>query len=307
VHIYRWDLDKTYLQTDFDSFRGLVRTAMEPASAKVAVPGAAALLRALSRDERSRVYIVSGSPTQMRGVLEEKLRLDGVRFESLTLKDNLDNLRKGRFRAIKGQFGYKLPELLKGREGMGKAVRETLFGDDAEVDALVYSVYADAVSGRLSATELERIMVAAGAYPDRIDLALRSLGRIATADAVERIFIRLERKVPSGRFDTLGRRLVPVHSWWQAGLCMAQDGRLAMGQLGEVMAAVLREERLDAWAMAALSQDIVRRGHVSADFLQQIEGPVDVVTACQAAVAGLEVLSATDGPVQVPDYLALLR
>ena len=150
-------------------------------------------------------------------------------------------------------------------------------------------------------------MVAAGSYPDRIDLALRSLGRIATADAVERIYIRLERKVPSGRFDALGRRLVPVHSWWQAGLCIAQDGRLGMGQLGEVMAAVLREERLDAWAMAALSQDIVRRGHVSADLLQHIEGPEDVVRACQDAVAQMEVEAAPSTPPPLPDYLALLR
>jgi len=27
--IYRWDLDKTYLQTEFDTFRQLVRTALQ--------------------------------------------------------------------------------------------------------------------------------------------------------------------------------------------------------------------------------------------------------------------------------------
>ena len=31
LRVYRWDLDKTYLLTDFDSLRGIVRTAMEPA------------------------------------------------------------------------------------------------------------------------------------------------------------------------------------------------------------------------------------------------------------------------------------
>ena len=81
MHVYRWDLDKTYLETDFDSLRGLVRSATEPASAKRAVPGAAALLRAISGQPGSRVFILSGSPVQMRRTLEEKLALDGVTFE----------------------------------------------------------------------------------------------------------------------------------------------------------------------------------------------------------------------------------
>ena len=45
--IYRWDLDKTYLQTEFDTLRQLVRTAMQKAHEKKAVPGAAALIREL--------------------------------------------------------------------------------------------------------------------------------------------------------------------------------------------------------------------------------------------------------------------
>ena len=71
MRVYRWDLDKTYLLTDFDSWRGLVRTAMEPASAKRAVPGTTALVRELGREApgwRPRVHIVSGSPTQMRAM-----------------------------------------------------------------------------------------------------------------------------------------------------------------------------------------------------------------------------------------------
>jgi phosphoribosylamine--glycine ligase len=45
-------------------------------------------------------------------------------------------------------------------------VRETLFGDDAEVDALVYSIYADAIAGRLHSEELARVLEAAGGYPE---------------------------------------------------------------------------------------------------------------------------------------------
>ena len=87
MHVYRWDLDKTYLETDFHSVRGLIRSALEPAEAKRNVPGSAALLRALSSRPGSRVIFLSGSPTQLREVLERKLELDGVRFDELHLKD----------------------------------------------------------------------------------------------------------------------------------------------------------------------------------------------------------------------------
>ena len=129
MHVYRWDLDKTYLDTDFDSIRGLVRSATEPAEAKRATPGATALARSLCAHPRNRLCIVSGSPTQMRDVLVEKLRLDGIRYDELVLKDSLMHLRKGQVRAIRGHFGYKLPALLQSRLGMGRGVKETLFGE----------------------------------------------------------------------------------------------------------------------------------------------------------------------------------
>src|SRR6185436_12166799 len=67
-HTFRWDLDKTYLRTEFDSIADLARSAIENAADKQAYPGATALLRALRQDGH-RICIVSGSPTQMRQVL----------------------------------------------------------------------------------------------------------------------------------------------------------------------------------------------------------------------------------------------
>src|SRR5438046_1002567 len=112
--IARWDLDKTYLRTDFDTVRDLVRTAIERPDQKRTVPGAAPLLRELGR-AGVEIHILSGSPEQLRSRLEEKLRLDGARWSSLTLKPNLENLLRLRFRALRGQLGYKLPALLRRR------------------------------------------------------------------------------------------------------------------------------------------------------------------------------------------------
>jgi hypothetical protein len=310
VRVYRWDLDKTYLETDFESLRGLVRSAIEDASSKRAVPGATPLLQALCAPPENRIYILSGSPVQLREVLEEKLRLDGIRYEGLVLKDSLRHLRKGRVRAIKEQFGYKLPVLLTGRDGMGRACVETLFGDDAEVDALVYSVYADLVAGRMGPAEVSRIMEAAGAYAGAIAATVEAIDHLSTAEAVERIFIRLEKRRPPALFDALGSRCVPIYSWWQAALVLHGAGHIDGIAAGEVMQDVARGRGRGPWQMAALTQDIVRRGHVAATALDSVRAASELLDASRAAVARLRDLPpprAPGPPAKLPDYLRLVQ
>lgn len=309
MYAYRWDLDKTYLETDFDTVRGLVRSATEPAHAKRAVPGATALIRALSRREGAKVFILSGSPTQMRQVLEEKLRLDGVPFEELVLKDNLGNLRRGRLRAIRGQLGYKLPTLLQARAGLTPDVHEALFGDDAEVDALAYSIYADVLAGRLSAAELSRILEAAGAYPDNIELALDAVPRLNVGNAVDRIFIRLARNAPPDSFAPLGDRVVPVFAWWQAALVLVEMGQLDMAAADEVLAESMAADALDAWSAAAVAQDVVARGLVDGERLRAWRWPNPVARPLRAAMSHLAVErpARERGRPTGADYLNLVR
>src|SRR5689334_13876160 len=154
-HTFRWDLDKTYLRTEFDSIVDLAKSAIETAADKQAYPGATALLRAL-RQDGNRVCIVSGSPTQMRQVLAAKLALDGVEYDEFVLKNNLKNILRGRFRALRAQIPYKLPAMMRSRVAV-PAPHETLFGDDAEADAIIYCLYADLVAGRVSVLDLERV------------------------------------------------------------------------------------------------------------------------------------------------------
>ncbi|MEL6348990.1 MAG: hypothetical protein AAFV53_38150 [Myxococcota bacterium] len=282
-----------------------MRAATEPAAEKRAVPGAPALIRHLRDRDDARLFILSGSPTQMREVLEEKLRLDGVRYDGLILKDNLSNLRRGRFRAIRGQFGYKLPQLLISRRGMGRAVRETLFGDDAEVDALIYSVYADVLAGRLRSAQISRIMESAGAYPDRIDSALESIAALPTGEVVERIFIHLERGTPPGKFSVLGHRVVPVFSWWQAALVLFGEHRLSHDGLMEVLQEVISAEGLTDWSVAGLAQDMVLRGHLSAAILDRLPGALG--KRCQQAIGRITPPPPRSMTPRTVDYLALLK
>ena len=174
--VYRWDLDKTYLRTEVDSIRDLLRTAVEPATRKRTVPGASVLLRELRATNPAAVYILSGSPEQMRRVLEAKLRLDGIRWDSFTLKPSLDNLLKGRFRVLKDQVSYKLEALLSARAHGDRDHREVLFGDDAEADAFIYSLYSDLCAGRVGADTLAEVLERAGVYEDDLPRIVRLAG-----------------------------------------------------------------------------------------------------------------------------------
>jgi len=270
MYVYRWDLDRTYLDTAIDSVRGLLRTALEDASDKRTLPGARALLRGLQQsDPAAEVCILSGSPTQLRSVLEEKLAIDGIRFDKLILKDNLGNLRRGRLRALRGQVGYKLPILLRERVGLGGAVRESLFGDDSEADALIYVAYAEALAGRLSSERLSRVLEAGGAYEDHVRLALASLDRLGEADVVDHVFIRLDKRRPPEVFRLLGHRVKPVHDWLQAALTLHQSGRLDDDSLAACLEATT-DTTLGVHAVGGLVQDAVRRGLVDREHVTTI-------------------------------------
>ncbi|MFN0062284.1 MAG: phosphatase domain-containing protein, partial [Myxococcaceae bacterium] len=258
--IYRWDLDKTYLKTEFDTFRQLVRTVFQGAKEKVAVPGAAALIRELKASGDSRVCFVSGSPTQMREVLEQKLKLDGVQWDEFVLKDNVGNLLRGRLRALRGQVGYKLPVLLESRAGVPPETEEVLFGDDAESDAWIYSLYADVLAGRVGPDELDALLEAANVYDDDQARVRAALARIRKGDIVRRIFIHLDRLTPPGFFTPYGPRLVPVFNYFQAALVLMGDGLLSAPQVLQVAADMIQTGAQNLLTLSNSFQDLLRRG-----------------------------------------------
>jgi hypothetical protein len=270
--IYRWDLDKTYLRTDFDTFMSLLKTAFEDAGDKRTVPGAATLLRELrqSGGGRARICFISGSPRQMRKVLTEKLRLDGIEFDEFVLKPNLRNMLTGRFRALREQVGYKLPALLAGRAGVTAETREVCFGDDAESDALIYSLYGDLLAGRIGRSLLEQILRSAGTYDDDAARTVSIFESLPHSEAVERIFIHLDRKSPPGKFDRYGGRLVPIYNYFQAALVLFQDGRLEAAAVVRVAVEMVDRHAYSVDALRNSLQDLLRRRRVSVETVNSL-------------------------------------
>ena len=266
--IARWDLDKTYLRTDFDTVRDLVRTAVERPDQKRTVPGAAPLLRELTR-AGVETHILSGSPEQLRGRIEEKLRLDGARWASLTLKPNLKNLLRLRFRALRNQLGYKLPTLLLRRadlavqHGEDGVVREVLLGDDAETDAFVYSLYADVCAGEVDPPTLADVMRKGRCYEDTIAEALHAASRVEKGPVVERILIHLERQSSPSDFRVYGPLVVPFYNYLQAAFVLHEDGRIPARSVLRVAQDLAFSHRFDGGALARSYVDLARRGHVT--------------------------------------------
>lgn len=312
MHIFRWDLDRTYLDTDIFTVRGMLRAAVESPESKRNIPGADTLLRALLRHAPGdRATVLSGSPTQMRAALEQKLALDGIRFDSLVLKDNLRNLRKGRLRALKGQIGYKLPRLLEQRVGEPVDSTESLFGDDAEVDAVIYALYADLLAGEVERDVLVEVMKAGGAYPDQIDDVLASLERLTPRDAVSDIWIHVDRGIPLTHFELLGPRVQVVFSWFQAALGLWARGRLADDDVIEVGRRVAQAGGHSVLALSSWAQDAVRRGLAPAaqirDLLDRTHDLQGLAPHAAAAIDRLGNWSRTSTRAPQHDYIGFLR
>ena len=275
-HIARWDLDKTYLRTEFDTIRDLVKTALERPDEKRTNPGASTLLREMVRAGVS-VHILSGSPEQMRRRLEDKLRLDGITWDSFTLKPNLQNMLRLRFRALKDQLGYKLPALLRARARSADdveieklALKETLFGDDAEADAFVYSLYGDVCAGKVSEEELVRICEKGKVYEDVLEAIVADVRRLQPRPIVERILIHLERQTPPDDFRIYGARAVPFYNYLQAAFVVHEDGRLPAEAVLRVAVELVVQHRFDGDALARSYLDLGRRGHLRGDHVEAL-------------------------------------
>lgn len=321
--IARWDLDKTYLRTDFDTVRDLLRTAIERPDQKRTVPGAATLLRELGR-AGIEIHILSGSPEQLRSHLEQKLRLDGARWASLTLKPNLENLLRLRFRALRGQLGYKLPSLLRRRcelarqrDREGELIHEVLLGDDAEADAFVYSLYADICAGAVAEETLAEVMRRGLAYEDTIRDAVRFARYVEKGNVVERILIHLDRQSSPADFSLFGDRVVPFYNYIQAAFVLHEDRRISARAVLRVAQDLVFSHNFDGGALARSYRDLARRGHVTgrgipdlaAAYAEMTRGRPAGASEMGALISGLEAMPPIRPPAPRPpaviDYLRL--
>jgi hypothetical protein len=240
--VFVWDLDKTYLDTSWGSLKELWRTALEKAGQKRNVPGTASLVRALKgswNEERGAarpfpIYFITASPPQMEVKIREKLDIDEILPLGAFFKDNLKNVRPGRLWRLTQQVGFKLQSLLQLRTRLKDDVRQVLWGDDSESDAVIYSLYSDVCARRWSEKELLSILRGLHVVGEQTDTILDLQDRIPVGDPVEKIYINLATDTDSDYYLKFGRRTVPTSNSFQAALDLLQDGRLTHDQVVRV-------------------------------------------------------------------------
>jgi hypothetical protein len=168
----------------------------------------------------------------------------------------------GRFRAMREQVGYKLPALLAGRAGLPPETHETCFGDDAEADGFIYSLYGDIIAGVVDRQLLEEILSRAGAYEDDAARAVSLAETLPRAEAVQRIFIHLDRRSPVSRFDRYGARLIPIFNYFQAAMVMLEDEQLSPAAVARVALEMVDRFGYTIDALRNSLQDLLRRARL---------------------------------------------
>jgi hypothetical protein len=275
-HIFRWDLDKTYLKTDFDSVSDLVRTARLSAEERENIPGSAALIHAIRDAGHEKhphlIYFISGSPQQLRPVIEKKFALDGFIPDGFVLKPTLRHLLRGRFGAVKSQVGYKLSQLLIGRSEAPIGTHETLFGDDAESDAFIYALYADLIAGRISKNKFEEVLRVTGCYREQVDEIEAALEAVVREDPVRRVIIHSDQHTPPLAFVPYFPLVVPIYNHLQTAIVLYLDGTLPARAIRWVVLELIAKYGFDEKRLTNLAEDILRRrrSHLPLELLDKL-------------------------------------
>lgn len=259
--VQRWDLDKTYLATDTESLRGLLRIPFERAEDKKALPGVACLIQELRRSAADRgastsVNFVTASPPQIGRAIREKLAMDGIEVDEIRFKNQMRHLVRGDFEALREHVGYKLSELLKSARAGRRAGDEWLFGDDWESDPLIYSLYADVLDGRLGWPALEALLERAGVNQHRYLQSIReALEAPGPSRRVRAICILRARPRAAEDLEAFGPRLF----WFDSYL----EGAFVLHALGELDARgvvkVAEASRADREQVAAAFEAVAAR------------------------------------------------
>lgn len=267
--VYLWDIDNTYLMTEWSSVRDLLRIRFESALDKRPVAGAPEVLQALRRGtngggtgggghERRPIYFVSASPETMRPVLEKRMLLDGVEQDGATFRDLWTQaLGVPHLRHLRDVYGYKIAALLLYRLESSPHARETLFGDDREHDPEVYVLYARVCAGAMRGKQLEDVLAARNVRRPDIAYIAQLASELPEYDPVDRIVIRRVRPIErspgdepgekpgASPFDAADTRVLRVQDYAEAAAALFAAGLMDARGFARIYTAVRGESGRD--------------------------------------------------------------
>jgi hypothetical protein len=211
VHVF-CDLDKTYLETEFESWIKMAKIPFESPHDKITVPGASEVLELVRWGGGSKVgdgpraglHFVSSSPPQLRLALDGKLTLDRLEWSSDTFKNQTYNLRMGRLDLLRHHIAYKTKAILDIALNLTPESRIVMIGDNAEYDPFIYTGVRLLLEKRFDLDNLRQWLTGAMVELPVIEQVLSNDLRVPDGLRVEGVYIR---SVPSysaqidSRFD----------------------------------------------------------------------------------------------------------
>lgn len=273
--VFVWDVDKTYLDTNIASLRGLLKTIREKAFQKKNIPGTATLVRALKesmaqKGERLPLYFITASPPQMENKIIAKLSIDGISPYGSFYKDNLKNLNINRFRRLTQQIGFKLQALLQLRLKLSENVKQIMWGDDSESDALIYSLYSDICADRIQGDELTRVLESLNVLPPQIKAILNLKDDIPKNDPVERIYINLATDTDPDYYVKFGARTLPTYNTFQIALDLYQDEKVKEPALLSIAQVLISSYSFSKEEIFGTVEDLIQRHVLKKDKVERI-------------------------------------
>lgn len=274
--VYVWDIDKTYLNTQFETWRGLFKTAFEKAFQKTNVPGTATLIRALESSRQKRndeilpIYFISASPPQMAAKIHQKMLIDKLNPCGIFFKDNLKNLRFSKFRRLKHHVGFKIQALLELRQSLSDSTRLILFGDDSESDAVVYSLFSDICSRRIKPNEILFLLDALHVIPEQRRRILKLQEAVKESDPVHKIYINLFNDTDPDYYAKFGRRVLATFTTFQAALDLYQSKKIDAASLIMVARDMVSNYGFTPEELAKSFEDLHKRGFLTVETQDEI-------------------------------------
>jgi hypothetical protein len=237
--VYVWDLDKTYLDTHWQSLKDIFRASFADNYHRNNVPGTATLVNSLKQcwqqkkgtDSPFPIFFITASPPQMEKKIREKLQSDEILPLGIFFKDNLRNLWPGRFWKLKQHVGYKVTALMYLRTLLKNKVTQVLWGDDSETDAVIYSLYSDLCSQRLIGDDAESVLKSFQVTSEQIQRLFGTQSQVEAVDPVEKIYINLAIDTDPEYYMKFGRRMLPSYNSFQTALDLFQDHRLDLDHI----------------------------------------------------------------------------
>lgn len=206
------------------------------------------------------VYFITASPPQLEERISEKFSLDQIRPFGCFYKDNLANLRPGRFWRLTKQVGYKLQALMQLRTRLSENVRQICWGDDSETDAIIYNLYSDICSRRMSSSEIRSTLEKFNVTGEQVNTILELQSQIPVQDPVEKIYINLATDTDPDYYLKFGRRTLATTNTFQIAMDLFQDHRLNMESVHLIAQDMIQNYGFTQEELMKGFDEIIRRG-----------------------------------------------